>query len=75
MARLRDFRWELHAQPLRELRLELQIVYFAVPVPFAGGAKLNVPFLTMIKQLPSSPSEAAGGRPEQGTDRPASRRS
>lgn len=74
LARLRDFRWELHAQPVRELRLELQIVYFSVPVPFSGGTKLNVPFLTTIKRLPPA-GEAATGHPERGTARSASGRS
>ncbi|OCB42170.1 hypothetical protein A5677_08685 [Mycobacterium malmoense] len=57
LARLRDFRWELNAQPLRELRLEVDIVYFTVPVPFFSGKKLSVPFLTMIKRVPPSPTE------------------
>jgi hypothetical protein len=26
LARLRDFRWDMHAQPLREMRLEIAIV-------------------------------------------------
>jgi hypothetical protein len=43
----------LYAQPLRETRLEMQIVYFAVHVPFAGGVTMRVPLLTMIKPLPS----------------------
>lgn len=59
LARLRDFRWELDAQPLRELRLEIDIVYIPIPVPFSGGKKLNVPFLTMIKPLRPAPSEPA----------------
>ena len=53
LARLRDLRWDLYAQPLRETRLEMQIVYFAVHVPFAGGVTMRVPLLTMIKPLPS----------------------
>lgn len=53
MARLRDFRWDMYAQPLRETRLEMQIVYFAVHIPFASGVTLRVPVLTMIKPLPS----------------------
>ncbi|CQD22430.1 hypothetical protein BN000_05605 [Mycobacterium europaeum] len=61
LARLRDFRWDIHAQPLREMRLEIDIVYFTVPVPFTGGRGLSVPFLTMIKRMPPSatkPDEA-----------------
>jgi hypothetical protein len=53
LARLRDIRRDLYAQPLRETRLEMQIVYFAVHVPFAGGVTMRVPLLTMIKPLPS----------------------
>lgn len=54
LARLRDFRWDMYAQPLRETRLEMDIVYFAVHVPFASGVTLRVPLLTMIKPLPST---------------------
>ncbi|WP_324738437.1 hypothetical protein P6281_16570 [Mycobacterium sp. 5-140-3-2] len=53
LARLRDFRWDMYAQPLRETRLEMDIVYFAVRLPFASGVTLRVPLLTMIKPLPS----------------------
>lgn len=63
LARLRDFRWELNAQPLREMRLEMRIVYLPVPVPFTGGRKLNVPLLTTIKPLPPSPSGPDGAGP------------
>lgn len=54
LARLRDFRWDMYAQPLRETRLEMHIVYFAVHLPFASGVTLRVPLLTMIKPLPST---------------------
>ncbi|UXA09626.1 hypothetical protein KXD96_13615 [Mycobacterium sp. SMC-2] len=60
---MRDFRWDLHAQPMRELRLEIDIVYFGLPVPFSGGVKLNVPFLTMIKRMPASHSEPTQAGP------------
>ncbi|MFA1705324.1 hypothetical protein ACDT10_20705 [Mycobacterium intracellulare] len=53
LARLRDFRWDMYAQPLREARLEMDIVYFAVRLPFASGVTLRVPLLTMIKPLAS----------------------
>lgn len=53
LARLRDFRWDMYAQPLREARLEMDIVYFAVRLPLASGVTLRVPLLTMIKPLPS----------------------
>ncbi|OMC16300.1 hypothetical protein [Mycobacterium colombiense] len=61
LARLRDFRWDMYAQPLRELRLEMQIVYFAIHLPFASGVTLHVPLLTMIKPLPSTDEHAALG--------------
>jgi hypothetical protein len=51
----------MYAQPLRETRLEMHIVYFAVHLPFASGVRLRVPLLTMIKPLPSTekPEEPA----------------
>lgn len=64
LARLRDFRWDIYAQPLREVRLEVEIVYVAVHVPFGGGKTLNLPLLTMIKPAPL-PAEQAEARTEQ----------
>ena len=61
LARLRDFRWDFYAQPMRELRLELQIVYLALHMPFSGGHTLNIPVLTMIKPMPSPDEQAALG--------------
>ncbi len=55
LARLRDFRWDMYAQPMRELRLEMQIVFFSFHMPFGSGATLNVPVLTMIKPVSSQP--------------------
>lgn len=62
LARLRDFRWDVYAQPLRETRLEMQIVYFAIHLPFASGVTVHLPLLTMIKPLPSPDEHAAAGR-------------
>lgn len=64
LARLRDFRWDMYAQPLREVRLEVEIVYVAIHVPFGGGKTLNLPVLTMIKPapLPAEQAEARGKR-------------
>ena len=56
MARLRDFRWDLYAQPLRETRLEMRIVYFEIPMPLRSGITVKLPLLTMIQPMPS-PSE------------------
>lgn len=61
LARLRDFRWDMYAQPLRETRLEMQIVYFAIRMPFAGGVTVHFPLLTMIKPLPSPDERTAVG--------------
>ena len=57
LARLRDFRWDFYAQPMREMRLEMHVVYFALHMPFAGGVTLNIPVLTTIKPMPSTPFE------------------
>jgi hypothetical protein len=64
LARLRDFRWDVYAQPLRETRLEMHIVYFGVNLPFASGVTLRVPLLAMIKPLASrdEPAHADGNR-------------
>lgn len=43
----------MYAQPMRELRLEMQIVFLPIPVPFSGGKKLNLPVLTIIKPVSS----------------------
>lgn len=61
LARLRDFRWDMYAQPLREVRLEVEIVYVAIHVPFGGGKAINLPVLTMIKPAPV-PAEQAQTR-------------
>lgn len=39
----------------------MQIVYFALHVPFASGVTLNLPLLTMIKPLPSPDEQTALG--------------
>ncbi|MCA2244142.1 hypothetical protein JF781_17395 [Mycobacterium sp. WUMAC-067] len=57
----------MYAQPLRETRVELHVVYFAVHLPLASGLTLRVPLLTMIKPLPSNekseePSRVDGQR-------------
>lgn len=69
LTRIRDFRWDMYAQPMREtrlelqeMRLELQIVYFAIHVPFGGGLKVNLPMLTMIRPL--SPPDPEPGTPQ-----------
>ena len=63
LARLRDFRWDMYAQPMRELRLEMQIVFFSLHMPFGSGTTLNVPVLTMIKPVPAASGQAPADRP------------
>jgi hypothetical protein len=53
---------DVKPQPLREMRLELgldvQIVYFAIHLPVAGGVKLRIPVLTTVKPKFYSPTRA-----------------
>jgi hypothetical protein len=69
LARLRDMRFDLYAQPMRQVSLELQIVFFAIHLPVAGGVTLRVPMITVIKPMPNSSKQlpasdgAHGGTP------------
>ncbi len=62
LARLRDTSLNVRAQPLKEMRLELgldiQVVYFELGVPVAGGVKLRLPVLTTVKPKLYSPTRA-----------------
>jgi len=64
LARMRETRWDLQTQPLREMRLEMQIVFFAIKTPIAGGRTLRIPALMMIKRVESSPIEQLEASPE-----------
>lgn len=75
LARLRDFRWDMYAQPVREMRLEMQIVFFSLHMPFGSGTTLNVPALMMIKPISSAPGQGSAARPEPRAGRTASLRS
>jgi hypothetical protein len=68
LARLRETRWDLQTQPLREMRLEMQIVFFAIKTPIAGNRTLRIPALMMIKRVGSSPIEKLDGDPEPDND-------
>jgi hypothetical protein len=48
---------------MRELRLEMQIVFFSFHLPFGSGATLNVPVLTMIKPVSSASGQTPADRP------------
>lgn len=61
LARLRDFRWDFYAQPMREIRLEVRIVYFSLHTPFTGRATLKIPVLTTIAPVPSPDEQSQIG--------------
>jgi hypothetical protein len=54
LTRLRQTRFDLQTQPLREMRLEMQIVFFAIKTPLAGGRTLKIPALMMLRRVGSS---------------------
>jgi hypothetical protein len=74
LVRLRDFRWDIYAQPMREMRLEMQIVFLSFHLPFGSGTTLNVPVLTMIKSVSSAPGQVSADQPESPAERTASPR-
>ncbi len=61
-APVRKFGLNVHTEPLREMRLEMgldmQVVYFAIRVPVAGGVTLRIPVLTTITPRLYSPTRA-----------------
>jgi hypothetical protein len=62
LARMREISLNVQTQPLREFRLQigldLQIVYFAIRMPVAGGVTVRVPALMTIKPRLYSPTQA-----------------
>lgn len=62
LARLRAMSLEVQTEPLKEMRLEMgldmQIVYFGIRVPFAGGILLRLPALVTVKPKFYSPTRA-----------------
>jgi hypothetical protein len=67
LARLRDMRFDLYAQPMRQVSLELKIVFFSVHVPIAGGKTLKIPMIATVGPMPDQPNQNdADKRP--GTD-------
>jgi hypothetical protein len=63
LARLREMRFDLYAQPMRQVSLELKIVFFSVHVPIAGGKTLRVPMIATVGPMPdkSPETDAADG--------------
>ncbi|WP_082969316.1 hypothetical protein [Mycobacterium kyorinense] len=60
LARLRDMNLGIQTQPLREMRLELNldvhVVYFGIRVPVAGGKTLRIPVMLTAKPTFNSPT-------------------
>jgi hypothetical protein len=63
LARLRDMRFDLYAQPMRQVSLELKIVFVAIHLPIAGGKTLRVPMIATVGPMPnkSTETDAADG--------------
>jgi hypothetical protein len=54
LTRLRETRLDLQTTPLREMRLEMQIVFFAIKTPFGDGMTVRIPALMMIRRVGAS---------------------
>ncbi|MCV7429754.1 hypothetical protein [Mycobacterium montefiorense] len=61
LARLRDMRFDLYAQPMRQVSLELKIVFFSVHLPIAGGKTLKVPMIATVGPMPDKSKESDAG--------------
>jgi hypothetical protein len=61
LARLRDMRFDLYAQPMRQVSLELKIVFFSVHLPIAGGKTLKIPMVATVGPMPDKSSEPKDG--------------
>ncbi|OBA61108.1 hypothetical protein A5647_11925 [Mycobacterium sp. 1100029.7] len=57
LARLRDMRFDLYAQPMRQVSLELKIVFFSIHLPVAGGKTLRVPMIATVGPMPDKSAE------------------
>jgi hypothetical protein len=68
LTRLRQTRFDLQTQPLREMRLEMQIVFFAIKTPLAGGRTLKIPALMMLRRVGSSDLPPLKAIPEDDSD-------
>ncbi|WAJ45072.1 hypothetical protein OK015_00620 [Mycobacterium sp. Aquia_216] len=61
LARLRDMRFDLYAQPMRQVSLELKIVFFSVHVPIAGGRTLKIPMIATVGPMPDKSTDTDTG--------------
>lgn len=57
LARLRDMRFDLYEQPLRQVSLELKIVFVAIHLPIAGGKTLRIPMIATVVPMPDKPTD------------------
>jgi hypothetical protein len=61
LARLRDMRFDLYAQPMRQVSLELKIVFFSVHLPIAGGKTLRIPMVATVGPMPDKAPDPKDG--------------
>ena len=61
LARLRDMRFDLYAQPMRQVSLELKIVFFSVHLPIAGGKTLKIPMVATVGPMPDKSPDPKDG--------------
>lgn len=52
LAWIRDMRFDLYEQPLRQVSLELKIVFVAVHLPIVGGKTLRIPMFATVGPMP-----------------------
>lgn len=57
LARLREMRFDLYEQPMRQVSLELKIVFFSVHLPIAGGKTLKIPMIATVGPMPDKSKE------------------
>jgi hypothetical protein len=57
LARLREMRFDLYEQPLRQVSLELKIVFFSVHLPIAGGRTLKIPMIATVGPMPDKSTD------------------
>jgi hypothetical protein len=57
LARLREMRFDLYEQPMRQVSLELKIVFFSVHLPIAGGKTLKIPMIATVGPMPDKSAE------------------
>jgi hypothetical protein len=46
---------------MRQVSLELKIVFFSVHVPIAGGKTLKIPMIATVGPMPDQPDQSDAG--------------